>query len=54
MMRKYYSCSSSIDENNEIISRSWIVLRKLFVAKLTSATEFSTAKRLTPMSNCNA
>ena len=35
MMRKCYSVGkSSIDENNESLSRSWIVFRHEIVAKL--------------------
>ena len=42
MMRKCYSVSrSSIDENNEGVSRSWIAFHHGIVAKLTSAAEFS-------------
>jgi len=37
---------SSIDENNENVSRSWIVFRNGIVAKLTSAEEFSAAEEL--------
>jgi len=41
MMRKCYSESrSSIDENNESVSRSWIVFCHRTVAKLTSGVEF--------------
>ena len=40
MMHKCYSVSrSSIDENNDSISRSWIIFRHGIVAKLTSAAE---------------
>jgi len=40
MMRKCYSASrSQIDENNDIVSKSWIVYRHGIVAKLTSAAE---------------
>jgi len=35
MMRKCYSVNSSIDENNESVSRSWIVFRHGIVAKVT-------------------
>jgi len=42
MMHKCYSASrSSIEENNESVSRSWII-----VAKLTSAAEFFAAEEL--------
>jgi len=41
MMRKCFSvCRSLIDENNESVSRSWIVFRHGIVAKLTFAAEF--------------
>jgi len=46
-MCKCYSLSRSlIDENNESISRSWIVFRQGIFAKLTSVAEFSTAEDL--------
>jgi len=48
MMQKCYSVKrSSIDENNESVSRSWIVFCYGIVTKLTSAVEFSTAKDIT-------
>ena len=38
VMHKCYSVSrNSIDENNESVSRSWIVFRRGIVEKLTSA-----------------
>ena len=37
---------SSLDENNDSVSKSWIVFRHRIVAKLTSAVEFSTAEDL--------
>jgi len=47
MMRKCYSeYRSSIDENSENLSRSWIVFRNKIVGKLTSEAEFSAAEDL--------
>ena len=47
MTRNCYSVSRSlIDENNESVSRSWIVFHHGNVAKLSSGTEFSTAEDL--------
>jgi len=46
-MRKCYNVSrSSFDENNDSVSRSWIVFRHVLVAKLISAAEFSVAEDL--------
>src|SRR6218665_2996270 len=46
-MRKCYSVSRSpIDENNDSVSKSWIVFRHGIVAKLTSAAEFFAAEYL--------
>jgi len=42
MMHKGYNVSrNSIDENNNSVSRSWIVFRHGTVAKFTYAAEFS-------------
>jgi len=50
MMHKCYSVSRSpIDENNDSVSKSWIVFRHGIVAKLTFGTEFSAAEDL---ANC--
>ena len=47
MMRKCYSVNRSpIDENNDSLSKSWIVFHHGIVAKLTSAAEFSAAEDL--------
>jgi len=47
MMHKCYSVSrSSIDENNESVSKRRNVLRHEIVTKLTSVTEFSAAEDL--------
>jgi len=47
MMRKCYSVSRSpIDENNDSVSKSWIVFRHGIAAKFTSAEEFSAAEDL--------
>jgi len=47
MMHKCYSvCRSTIDENNDSVSKSWIVFRHGIVAKLTSSAEFSAAEDL--------
>ena len=47
MMRKCCSVSrSSMDENNESVSRSWIVFCHEIVAKLTSTAENSAAEDL--------
>ena len=47
MMRKCYSGSRSpIYENNDIVSKSWIVQRHGIVAKLTSAVVFTAADDL--------
>ena len=46
-MHKCYSvCRSPNDENNDSVSKSWIVFRHGIVAKLTSAAEFSVAEDL--------
>jgi len=45
MTRKCYSVSrSSIHENNESVSISWIVIHHEIMAKLTSAAENSAAE----------
>jgi len=36
----------SDDENNDSVSKSWVVFRNGIVAKLTSAAKFSTAEDL--------
>ena len=47
MMRECYSeCRSSIDEDSENLSRSWIVFRHEIVGKLTYEAEFSAAEDL--------
>jgi len=47
MTRKCYSVRRSpIDENNDSVSKSWIVFHHRIVAKLTSAVEFSAAEIL--------
>ena len=46
-MHKCYSVSSSsINENNDSVSRCWIVFCHGIVVKLTSAAEFSMAEDL--------
>ena len=45
MTRKYYSVSQ-IDENNDIVGKSWIFYRHGIVAKLTSAAVFTAAEDL--------
>jgi len=46
-MHKCYSVSRSpIDENNDIVSKSWIIYRHGIVAKLTSAAVFTPAEDL--------
>ena len=48
MMRKWHSVRrSSIDENNDSVSKSWFVFQHGIVVKLTSAAEFSDAEDLT-------
>jgi len=50
MMRKFYSVRRSpIDENNDCVSKSWIVFRHGIVVKLTSAAEFSAAEDFSPL-----
>ena len=50
MMRKRYIASrSSIDENIESVSRSWIIFRHGIVAKPNSAAKFSATEELTFM-----
>src|SRR6218665_139020 len=45
--RKCYSISrSAIDENNDSVSKSWIVFRNGIVVKFTSAAEFSASEDL--------
>jgi len=39
-MRKCYSVRSPIDENNDSVSKTWIIFRNEIVAKPTSAAEF--------------
>ena len=47
MMHKCYSVSrSSIDENNDSVSRSWIVFYHGTVSQLTSVTEYFAAEDL--------
>jgi len=47
MMGKCYSRSiGPIDENNDIVSKSWIVYHHEIVAKLTSAAVFAAAEDL--------
>jgi len=47
MTRKCYSVSkSAIEENNDSVSKSWIVFRHGIVVKFTSAVENSTAEDL--------
>jgi len=47
MTRKCYSVSrSAINENNDNVSKSWIVFRHGIVAKFTSAAENSAAEEL--------
>src|SRR6218665_1639392 len=44
MKRKCYSVSrNAIDENNNSVSKSWIIFLRAIVAKFTSAAEFSAA-----------
>ena len=46
-MRECYSASiSPIDENNDSVSKSWIVYRHGIVAKFTSVVEFSVTEDL--------
>ena len=47
MMRKCYSVSRSpINENNDSVSKSWVVFRHGIVAKLPSVAEFCAAEDL--------
>jgi len=47
MMPKFYSVRRRpIDENNDIVNKSWIVYRHGYVAKLTSVAVFTAAEDL--------
>ena len=47
MIGKCYSVSrSSLDKNNDIVSKCWIVCRHGHVAKITSAAVFTAAEDL--------
>jgi len=43
-MKTYSVSRSCIDENNDSVSRSWIVFHHGMVVKLTSVVEFSTTE----------
>src|SRR6218665_2850490 len=53
MMRKCYSVSRSpIDENNDNVSKSWIVFRHRIFTKLTFSAKYSTAEDLAISKTC--
>jgi len=56
MTRKCYSVSieRAIDENNDSVSKSWIVFRQGIVAKFTSAAGNSAAERFSLILNLNS